>query len=95
MYQTIRRKISKEFVDILLAKKLGVDISKDGKYFLFANSVVSDEYDRQRRELQRENERIYSEVPRHSKAAYRPNRVNRATAYNFSRVYSGQSKYTI
>lgn len=46
MYQSIRRKASEEFADILLALKLGVEPTDDGKYFMFPNSVVRDEYDR-------------------------------------------------
>ncbi|MBP1905673.1 hypothetical protein J2Z32_002321 [Paenibacillus turicensis] len=94
MYQTIRRKISKEFADILLAKKLGADISKDGKYFLFTSSVTSDEYDRQRRELKRENEKIYSGMPRYSKSIDRANRFGHATPYSYNKVY-GKSRFTI
>lgn len=94
MYQTIRRKISKEFADILLAKKLGADISKDGKYFLFTSSVTSDEYDRQRRELRRENEKIYSGMPRYSKAAVRQKHVTQPNPCHLARVY-GKDRCTI
>ena len=87
MYQTIRRKISIEFADILLAKKLGADISKDGKYFMFNSSVTSDEYDRQRREMRRENEKIYSGMSKYSDTAFRQKHVTQTDPYYLTGVY--------
>lgn len=66
MYQAIRVKVSEHFQDILLAYKLNIRFSEDGKYYMFANSVQQAEYDRQRRELRRENERVYKGMPRNS-----------------------------
>lgn len=82
----IRTKISEDFADVLLAKELNIETSKDGKYFIFSNGVVRDEYDRQRRERKRENERLREGVSGDSRSVNGKERVGRATSYNFSSV---------
>lgn len=87
MNQIIRIKASEDFADVLLAKQLNVETSEDGKYFIFPNGIVRDEYDRRRRERRRENERLCEGVPKDSRTADRmQKRVNRATSYNFNCV---------
>lgn len=88
MHQGMRVRVSEESADILLAKEMNIGTSPDGKYFLFPNAVVRDEYDRRRRERKREESRLHQGVHRDSQTAngYKE-RVRHATSYNFKSVH--------
>jgi len=89
-----RVKGSQEFADMLLAAEMNAEIIDDGKYFIFPNGVVRDEYDRRRRERKREDERLREGMSGDSGATtgMPKKRVGRSTAYNFSNVPRRQGR---
>ncbi|NWL87590.1 hypothetical protein DMN77_08230 [Paenibacillus sp. 79R4] len=87
MHQGMRVRVSEESADILLAKEMNIGTSLDGKYFLFPNAVVRDEYDRRRRERKREESRLHQGVHGDSQTANRyKERIKHSTSYNFRSV---------
>lgn len=87
LQQSIRRKASEDFADILLTKQMNIETSPDGKYITFPNAVIRDEYDRRRRERRRENERLREGVPSNCSAANgHKERVRQTASYNFKRI---------
>jgi len=87
MQHAIRRKASEDFADILLAKQMNVDTSQDGKYFIFPNGVIRDEYDRIRRERKREYERLLEGMSGDCRTADgHKERIRQTTSYNFNKV---------
>lgn len=87
MHQALRRRVSEDFADILLSKQMNIEISKDGKYFIFPNGVVRDEYDRRRRERKRENERLREGMSGNSSTVDgHKERIRQTASYNFNRI---------
>ena len=87
MQQALRRKASEDFADILLAKEMNIEPSTDGKFLIFSNSVIRDEYDRRRRERKRENERLREGMSGDCRTADgHKERIRQTTSYNYSRV---------
>jgi len=93
MQMSQKVKGSQEFADMLLAVEMNAEIIDDGKYFIFPNGVVRDEYDRRRRERKREESRLHQGVHGDSQTAngYKE-RVRPATAYNFKSVHKRPSR---